>query len=191
MTPASQHVERVEHKSGKTRAIQSVLIIMLSLGVLMGCQSVSDPKLSGNPVSSGEFYDVVVHNYTVRYPQLHQEVQKSGDVDQYWAALPIDKARWRGEDEEGTIRDFASSVERSKQRWAEFFARGSRSERTIKIKSVTMTDATHGVVGWISITDWENETGRRSGRSSRQMLSHWEKIEGQWRVVASKLVRSY
>ncbi len=173
------------------QAVMLVVIAVVSLGVLIGCQTGPTLTVLGDPVSSGEFYDLVVHNYTVMYPRRHKEVQETRDVEKSWAILPIARARWRLKDEDGKIWDYTSRVKRSKERWAETFARGSTSKRSVTIQKVTMTDATHSAVLWTSITDWENEARTRSGRNSRRILSHWERIDGQWRVVFTELGRQY
>ena len=172
-------------------AVLFVVLALVSLGILVGCQTGPALTASGDRVSSGEFYDLVVHNYTVMYPRIYQELQETRDVEKYWVALPIDRARWKVTDEDGKVRDYTRALQRSKKQWAERFARGGSRERSIRIDNVTMTDATHGVVLWTSIIDWENAARTNSGRTSIRFLSHWEKINGQWRVVSTKWDRNY
>ena len=169
------------------KAIMLVVVIVLSLSVLIPPLEAKRLKIEGNSVSSGEFYDVVVHNYTVALPPLVE----ARDAEKLYGSLSIDRARWKLEDEDGQIFDYTSRIKYAQERFNETLSRGTLWDVSIKIKKVTMTDTTHGAVLWILVTDWENEDRTRSGRASRRYVTHWEKIDGKWLVVAAKQGKSY
>ena len=164
------------------KALRIVLIAMLGFSGLIGCQTT--PTLPGNPVSSGEFYDVIIHHYTATLPPLLE----ARDAEKLYSSLSIARDRWKHEDEDGQIFDYSSRIQNAKERFNDSLRRGIRWDISSQVEKVTMTDATHGAVQWILINNWETENRTNSGRNRTRGLTHWEKIEGQWRVVATKIL---
>ena len=167
------------------KAVMLVVLAVVSLGVLIGCQTVL--KQPGEPVSSGEFYDFVVHIYTKVLPPLIEAC----DWEQFLASGLVDRERWKLKDEDGKIWDLTSRGNYWKQRCSERLGKGIISNISYKIKKVTMTDATHSTVLRIYINDWENADRTRRRRFRRPGITYWEKIDGQWLAVYTEHGRGY
>lgn len=136
------------------------------------------------PSHRGGGYDFVVHFYTVVIPPQIE----ARDAEKLYASLPIEQDRWRLEDVDGKIFDYHSRLQYRKAQYDASLARGTRWDTSGAIEKVTMTDTTHGIVVWKIINDWESENRRHSDRHITRGQTHWEKINGQWRIVATKIL---
>jgi hypothetical protein len=110
------------------------------------------------------------------------------DVDAMFAASPADPTRYKIKVEDGTLYDYTGQKARLAKEWAE--SMGATWNPSFKIENVTMTDETHGMVKYTAINDWENTTTKAAGRFQRPSVNHWEKIDGQWRIVYAEQGRS-
>jgi len=156
-----------------------MFVVVLSLTVLGSLPEAKSLTITGDPVSSGEFYDVAVHFYTNVLPPLIE----ARDADKLRASIPLDGARWKLKDPTDKVSNEVGQLNHLR-RW---FSKSTGNEESwdisTRIETVSMTDATHGAVLWLLINDQADSKGK--SQSSRRYASSWEKIDGQWRIVAT------
>ncbi len=163
-------------------AVLRVVVVTLGLMVLVSPLEAKGLAISGDPVSSGDFYDVAVHFYTDVLPPLVE----ARDASKLRASIPLDGARWKLKDESNKVSNQSGQLNFLKGLFSRSLGSGETWKVSTRIEKVTMTDATHGAVLWVLINDQEKADRKGKGRSSRLYATHWERIEGQWRIVATE-----
>lgn len=164
------------------KAVMPFLVVFLGLSVFVPALGAQGLRIPGKPVASGEFHDVVGHFYTKVLPPAVE----ARDAEKLRALIPLDRAHWKLKDEQGKARDHTSQLQHLKDLFSESLDEGEIWDISTTIKKVTMKDATHGAVLWVLVNNWRDADGKRTGRRSRPYVSHWEKTDGQWRIVATE-----
>ena len=157
-----------------------VVVVVLSLMVLVSPLEAKSLTIAGDPVSSGEFYDVAVHFYTNVLPPLVE----ARDAKKLRAAVPLDGARWKLKDPSNKVSNDGGQLKHLQGLFSRSTGNNETWDISTRIETVSMTDATHGAVLWVLINDQADRKGKR--QSSRRYATHWEKIDGQWRIVATE-----
>ena len=157
-----------------------VFVVVLSLMVLVSPLEAKSLTITGDPVSSGEFYDVAVHFYTNVLPPLVE----ARDAEKLRASIPLDGARWKLKDQADKVSNEGGQLNHLRGLFSKSTGNKETWDISTRIETVSMTDATHGAVLWVLINDQADRKGKR--QSSRRYASSWEKIDGQWRIVATE-----
>lgn len=162
------------------KALVAIIVGLLTLTIFAYPIDAKSPKAPGKRVKSGAFYEFVMPYYTQTLPALIE----ARDAEKLYNTVPIDKARWRMKADDGVEYDYKQRITMAKESFTANTA--NKWDVSIKVKKVTMTDATHGAVEWVMTNDWKNPYSGKEGRVTRRSVSHWEQIDGQWRVVLTE-----
>ena len=164
------------------KTVLTAVVVVLGLSAFTPALGANHLRITGDPVSSGKFHDVVVHFYTEVLPPLVE----ARDVEKLRAAIPLDGVRWKLKDKGGKTWDHSGRRNHLRGLFSRSLGKGEVWDISVKIEKVTMTDAAHGAVLWMLVNNWKKADRAGKGQSSRRYLTHWEKIDGQWRIVATE-----
>jgi len=164
------------------KTVAGVIVVVLGLMALVSPLEATPLTITGDPVSSGEFHDVVVHFYSDVLPPLVE----ARDAARLRASIALDGARWKLKGEGAKASDQSGQLNHLKGLFSKSMGSKETWDISTRIERVTMTDATHGTVLWVLINDQEDADRKGKRRSTRRYATSWEKLDGQWRIVATE-----
>lgn len=175
-----ERVQGVAVKAGLNLGVPINTILDLTPLALKQTPKVDSPQLPVVSASESEqaFRSFLDQHYAAMAPLI-----ETRDAARLFNYLPIDKERFRYTLKTGVVQNYNDRVAGASQ----YYSQKPASEiwkLSYEITDLQMPDADHAIVSHIETVKWSYWPGLLRGVVRRRETTSWERVKGQWTIVA-------